>query len=275
VGEIKSTETSLEQQDSVGDQLSEMLERFTNRLCLSNPKLVERYGKSELQLIVEIRVCGIDEKLVALFQRAEFVGGVQEQIKFGKAVPRPHLFDHWLHGPTHDRPDVYSAIRRANGYQQAVLIDVVKSIEGPQFMSFPSSVRFDFAERFYGILPQALYCSSKEGLVLRGVIAKRKVELDVFPSVRPHEKQLPSQMVEGDPEIVDHIPGDRDKFNWDGRKARYVIDRLTGLRIALDANRIWIGCEESLANSVEINEVLFGPFDFDVNPCQFLVGGHF
>lgn len=40
MGKIESTETGLETQDSAADQISEMLERFKNRLTLDNPRLM-------------------------------------------------------------------------------------------------------------------------------------------------------------------------------------------------------------------------------------------
>lgn len=51
-------------------------------------------------------------------------------------------------------------------------------------------------------------------------------------------------------------------IRWNGLDARHVINRLAGLRIALGANYVGIGGEESIADFIEIDEVLFGPFYF-------------
>lgn len=157
---------------------------------------------------------------------------------------------------------------------QAVFVDVVKSVEDPEFMSLASLVRFDAKQRFYSVLPERLYCSSKKGFVLLGVVPEGEVNFRVCSPVWSHEEQLPSQMIQCDPEIVNDISSDEGILVWNRRNTLNVVNHLAGLRIALGADFVWVGCEESVADGCEVVEVLVGPFDFCVNPRKFFIRGH-
>jgi hypothetical protein len=48
----------------------------------------------------------------------------------------------------------------------------------------------------------------------------------------------------------------------DGLNAFQIIDRLSHLRIALSSDHVWLGIVKPSKPSLQISEVLFGPFGF-------------
>src|SRR5882762_10001527 len=70
----ESIEAGLEGGHSVADQINKLIDRFSNRLTLENLKLIERYLKGELHILVNLRARGSDIEYVALFQWAQNIG---------------------------------------------------------------------------------------------------------------------------------------------------------------------------------------------------------
>ncbi len=52
-------------ENNVVNQIRHVLERFDQRLSLNDPRLAERYIKSEIHVLVDFMLDGIDEQLVA------------------------------------------------------------------------------------------------------------------------------------------------------------------------------------------------------------------
>ena len=69
-------------------------------------------------------------------------------------------------------------------------------------------------------------------------------------------------MVERTHEILNGIAGDQCNAVWNRISASDVIDRLSRLRITLGPDLIRLSVQEGTMLSLQISDVLFGPFDF-------------
>ena len=236
--EFASNETRLKQHNSVADQVVEMLDRFQQRLTLANTQLAERYIKSELHFLIHFRIRGIDEEFVAHFQRAEDISGFHKEIENWKGLT-VGLFEM----SSHKCAEVDTSKARTDSDKQAVLVDIVKLVNDPEIVSLPSLVWFDRVERVNRILPHALYFSRKSGFVFCGT-------------------------------ALDQNACDGREADRCGADFRYIVDQLARLRIALGPDFIWIGIQEGAPCALEITDVLFGPFNFELDKCKSFIGSH-
>jgi hypothetical protein len=281
VAEIKSTEAGLEQGDSAADSIRKMLDRFQERLTLSNPRLIERYRKSELHILIEIKMLGTDRQYVACFQGINTgLGGSDHDLVRGSKHGVEHLLGQLSFQVGHVVPHRGAEVQviepaSSNCDQQPMLIDIVKAIEGPQLMPLPSLVWLGSAESIYSILPQGLYYSGKIGFVSRGRIVNGEIEIGIRVSVGDHKKQLVGQVIERTSEILDCVSGDGGDIGGYGVSSANggTLD-LAGMHITIGDEFVWVGAPESFKRRLKIEEVLFGPFNFDLNPRKFFIGSH-
>ena len=273
MGKIESTEAGLKQQDSVADKISEMLERYQNRLTLDNTRFIERYLKGELHILLHFSVRQINEQFVAYFQRDQIPSGSKESVEFRNDAAGELCLHHLLHFGMHKRAEVNASEVGVNGNQKAMLIDSVKAIENGKVTALPSVVWFDTIDRVYSVLPQALYFSRRIGFELRGIAVSGELNAGWHRDSRIiNGKQLYGQMIEGAPEILNSIADDGGKGNREWLNSSHVIDQLSRVRIALGPDFIWVGVAEGADLSLEITDMLFGPVDFYLNKRKSLIG---
>ena len=93
---------------------------------------------------------------------------------------------------------------------QAVLIDVVQAVEGPEVGPLPSLVWFERADCVNRVLPHALYFSQKSGFEFFGAFGNKKARLIPVTLGPPSADQIEllGQMVEGASQVVENVPGD-------------------------------------------------------------------
>jgi hypothetical protein len=156
-----------------------------------------------------------------------------------------------------------------------MLIDSVKAIDDGKITSLPSIVWFGTIDRVYSVLPQALYFSRSAGFELRGATVGREINVAIANGSGIVDKpQLLSQVVQGAPEILQNISGDCSngiRYFFDSKK---IIDQATRLRVALGPDFIRVGVEEDPDLSLEIDDVLFGPFNFYLNERKPFISSH-
>lgn len=172
----------------------------------------------------------------------------------------------FLHNLCQNRPsmcsDIHSTECRPYGNQQTVLIDAVESVEPPKGV-IPSLVWFDRIDSVYGILPHSMYFSVHSGLIFRGVIKDRKVNVTGVGDVSSPDPEQPiGQVVEGASEVLQDVPGDTGNLKRDGLNVNEVIDQLTRLRITLGRDFIGVGCLKGEDCRLQLLDMLVGPFDF-------------
>lgn len=203
----------------------ELMDLFEKRLRLDDLRLIERYVESKLKILVRFRIGGIDEELIACFQRKANVGG----------------------------PD---------GDQQ-VLLYVVQSVQCPDRV-IPSFVWFESVDCFERLLPYTLYLSALFGFVFLGTVGDREVDpVGVRRAVpRVATNDLVGEMVESAHKVFNSVSSEQGQAVGRRFDARYVIDQLARIRIVLDSDFVGIRLKESSDLAIEVRDVLFGPFDF-------------
>jgi hypothetical protein len=104
-------------------------------------------------------------------------------------------------------------------------------------------------------------------------VGRGQISMVAWPGVvGPNQKQLLGQMVEGAPKILDDIAGNSCEANWSNVDFRHIIDQLACLRIALGSDFIWVGFQESVDCTLEIADVLFSPFNFELEKRKSFIG---
>ena len=269
----KSQEDSLKHRaktkNDARDKLAHLMQRFEQGLALDNLRLAERYIAGELHLLLEFRVGRKTEEFVASFEREmryfgrfeDFVE-IRKRERLSRMAPSPTV----SHSPCRSWRDTVKKIRRTNGHNQAVFVDVVQLVEIPEQV-ISSFLWFDRVDSMYSVLPHTLYFSSELGRhVFRGTVADRKGSLYRGSSATSKDKLI-SQMVEGTPQVLQSITSDSRQFQWNISDASDVIDKLFRLRIGLGSDFIWRGWpgQKGSDRGIQIKEVLFGPFDFYEN----------
>jgi hypothetical protein len=151
--------------NDVIDQIHHMLERFDQRLTLTNLRLVERYMEMELHFLIEFGIRGRNEKFIAYLERFADPGEVATRIvlKDSLKVNQSPQWDGVI------QPEAGSTVLDNGGDQQAVFVDVVKLAEAPEQV-IPTFVRFDLMDSGYGLRGDSLYFSLHAGFVFRDII---------------------------------------------------------------------------------------------------------
>lgn len=241
----------------------DFMERWNQRLTLGNPNFCQRYLNQELWLLIHFRV-GDSEEFVACFQ--SFLGGVSGN-KPTDIIGEGECLAGVFPGPAISRffpiskRLTSSGMNRGYGDQQLMLVEVVKFFESPEFV-VPSFVWFDLVENVYNILPQVLYFSSKAGkLIVRGAVSNGEVHIPPIRKGRVSLDKVPNTVVEGASEIAENVPSDQRNFLWNGLDATKIVDELSRLRIVLTFDSVWMGFVESVTHSLEVTDVLAGPFN--------------
>lgn len=261
--------------DSAADKISEMLDRFNKRLTLSNPRFVERYVNSELHIFLEFSIREIRQKFVAHFQWAhDSASGFEVCDDWSKFNWDSSQFkEPFLRHLMYSSGDIKAPVVGCRGEQNTMLVENMEAIENPQLVPLSSLISVDTAESFYRILPQYLFYSSHCGFVFRGGIAngeiKFPVEIDSGCNL-----QLAGQMIQGTSKVIKRVPGNCADVDGNRIDFGHVIDRSSCLRVALGSNFIWPSIAEDADGSIEIHDVLFGPFNFNHGQSQSFGGSH-
>lgn len=241
------------------NKVTEMFERFNNRLALDNLRLGERYVKGEIHIIVHFSLACSD--YVAVFERLSEVGE-------GNAADA-HIGGTQKPGDCKSRS--YHVDERSE--QRMVLVGNVQIMENPESRALPASIRFGSVNGIYGALRHALYSSMTLGMVFRGKLPDGEAGLPVRrPAV--DENELVGEVVKGGSKIVNHIPGDKSDFNGRGLNVENAIDVISRMRVMLAPDSIGLTVEEPLPRDFQITDVLFGPFNFYADERKPFVSGH-
>jgi hypothetical protein len=189
-------------------ELEHFIERFEQRLTLNNLRLVERYLKFELHILLQFNDRRFGVEYVADLQRLPRTASVGPAHKINNSGVEG--FRH-LQGHSGAIIESNAAHREPRGgcEQQAVLIDIVKFVDLPESI-VPSLVRLDSVQASYRFWPRQLYFPlDLERHVFIGSLANgehddlgRKFGGDGLGNERI------KQVVKGTPEILENIAND-------------------------------------------------------------------
>lgn len=262
----------LETLDNVVNEIGHISERFVNRLTFNNLRLSERYDKGELGCIVHFTIGESAEEFAAYFQlvetqfdenlRGSQIGMPNPLLKSGLTAKEFVL--HLLKDTAKVHIGFFDQANNA-----AVLLNVVKLVEQPKTV-IPTFVWFERVNRFYRRIGRALYFAKSVGFVIRGAVVNRERDMRkrVFLIGRDANAfcsdmdQLIGEMVQRASQVTKSVGNELVYRDRNGLDAFQIIDRLTRLRIALGPDFIRLGVVEPSKPSLQVTEVLFGPFGF-------------
>lgn len=98
------------------------MDRFEQRLTLSDPRLAQRYAELKLLLRIRFLIDGADIEFEACFQREAFISGVEEDIH---GLKRRNRFsrEHRAKMPRHKLAEMYACGLGTDRKQQAVFFE--------------------------------------------------------------------------------------------------------------------------------------------------------
>jgi hypothetical protein len=88
-----------------------------------------------------------------------------------------------------------------------------------------------------------------------------KREIDLICRATVFNDQVASEQVQSSPQIVDCVPDDYGKSDWDGFDLLRFQEVLSCLRVYIGDNSIRISADKGADFGIEIRDVLFGPFN--------------
>lgn len=254
-------------EDSEGafDEYCELVERFENRLSLSNLRLVERYGHQRLNLLVHACWGGTIDFYV-VFQ------GIDGSRPGGDTRAAPHRLPVWA-GPTDAqasiRSDKHSWDRPASegvnvrgGYRNDALVFIqgVEFMKNPQ-RGIPSLVRLQPLNEAAGLGANPCYFSNRVGFKVLGSAADGKARASTCLSLVV-SNQITHEVVQTRPKVVDDITNDGRQLGWQRFVNTHAIDVISSSRILLSDHFVWAAFVEDFDGRLQLRDVLFGPFDF-------------
>lgn len=284
--QLQSNEQGLETENNAVNQIRHVLERFEDRLTLDNPRLAERYLKGDLKLLICFgnRVQGQDE-FVAYLERAfsdrrpqgHFIDSVSSGFGNPFRVEQvAELGDNRINnGTPEDGWQIVMGERRSDCYYESVLVGVVQFMEYPERVS-PSLVRFGRSDSILRRLRHALYFSWRVGSVFRGVIGDGEVRglENSFVGDFIGKDEMIGQVVKGGSQVEQNITdNERDTARRLGDTGHKILNSLRCLRVGLDCDGIRLSTEKELDFPLQVEDVLFGPFEFRPNASKSFVSG--
>ena len=243
------------------DKLRHLMQGFNNRLTLDNPRFIKCYINVKLHILLNFRF-GDSSEYVACFQDANILRLYHDSTNVGERLSGMASSPHFEDVCSLSWRRCVRGIESPNCKQKAVLVDVVESMEPPEYFAISSVVWLEGVDSLNRILPKRLYLPSKVGRkVFVGRFADWETSLE-RRSISGHQDKLISKMVKGAPKIMECVATNADKVIGNLSHIDKVITAFEFVRIGLNLDSIWVGVKESLASGIQIFDVLFGPFDF-------------
>jgi hypothetical protein len=253
--DVKRLQQRGEQRDDALNGASELLKRWEKRLTLQNLRLVERYAECEIDICVH-RVTRNPPEQDGAHNYALSLFGSQDRrrVRPSRRVSKGADVGHQA---IQVENDVLVGLRY--GEQEAVLIDNVEVVQGPQG-GIASLVWLETVKDVQRLLADAICLSRSAGFVL-GFGRPQREGGCVGRLAAVGDHKLVDKMVEGRPQIVDDISGLKRERGWQRIRSGYYPFPVPGLRVVLDRDFVAVGLAKSLDSSVEIAEVVLGPID--------------
>src|SRR5687767_12753465 len=231
---------------------------------MDNPHFAKRYRELKLKLHIHFSEVGGNAK-----QFCAVMYGTERCHPLDLAG-REELAGQGLNGEVGHDP---GQVRGVVGWdEEPVLVYLIDRIEEAQQL-VPAFIRFDFLEDVHRSLSPALYCSRKFGVQFIGTGVDRKILARSHP-VGAWMVGLSPEQVEGGPQVVDSISGHRAPSQRRLHRDAGEYNQLPRLRIVLSDDRISVALKKGGDLGVEIDDVLFGPFDLDPAAGGPIDGGH-
>ena len=243
---------SFEDSDDLLGELSEIEQRWNDRLTINNLSLAERYLKGELRLVACLQVGnGTDKQLRAILQGIFPIGGLNRDAGHDLLYVGPF----WRQL----KPNRDVLVGRPYRHDSLVFIQSVKLMDEPERFA-PSFIWLEFVDDASDLSSNALYLSRRVGFKRLAVIADGEAgALCDLPMV-DHDK-LAHQIVQGRAKVMRDIPDDGAQGGGYAFDDADTVDVASSLRIVIADDHIWIALVESADLRFKLTDVAFGPFD--------------
>lgn len=252
----------IESDDDGVNQIRELMERWKHRLTAHNLAITERYAKGELRVLVEFSLLPMRNsvKFCALFE------GI---------CPRENGWNgHYdlLRSAGELEGNASGQMGGTTNKKQTVFVAIVKQMQTHQVF-IPSSVRVESVDHLYRLWGDSLYFSGRFGFVMLQTLFADRERGIVVGGLAVRQNQLPDKMVKGGSEVLENISDDKGKIFGNRFTLTQLYDEVSSLRLSLSDERIGIGWfgEKAMNPSIQVSDVMFGPFDFEPNGFGSLV----
>jgi hypothetical protein len=255
----------LELADDPVHKLRKLMDKWKDRLAPNNLRFAERYLKGEIEIRVHyrpVKQSAEGAEFCAIFKNLG-IGGVVRHLEGD--VSRITCGSSELKEAAH--------VPESNNQQEAVFVEVVELVEFQEVIA-PALVRLNRVDEAYRSCAHSLYLSRSSGYVIGRSLVNRKAGI-LGRCLPVSLNELPSQVIERAAEVVNNISEDQRKRDWRAGDDFCLESIRSGLRIALKDKSVRIGITEQLASTIELADVVIGPFDFCVDADEpVCCGGH-
>lgn len=255
-----------EERDKLADdsinKARKLVEKWNDRLTMDNLRLCERYLKGEIEFLVSLyREPGHAAQFCAVIKYAGQSGSGSmpsnhEARNSSDALGRQ--FSHgFLGGPQTEAERIDAKCHHG---QQPMFVNIVEFVEAPEIV-VPTLIRLERINDAYGARAHSLYLSRRIGFVFGSTLADGEVSVRAT-GLPVCVNQLPRQVVKAASQLVDCL-SDQQREDHRGICMNMNSEHsLSGLRVILGQNAVWIGFAEGQDVGFQITDVAFGPFDF-------------
>lgn len=244
------------------DAFCRLIEKQNNRLTFTNRRFVERYFKGELHILVQFRITGAPVELIADFQRAPIVLGTKPKAGRRSTDDTGVSFDLLAEDFVYNGVDAKTVEACPDNIYSSVLVDVVELVQYPEYVPFPSLVRFSLLQDIDRALMSNLYFSMKRGRKLSPGIGHGVRNAVVVWATAPSHMNLHGEVIQGPTKVVEGITHNNPNASGNVLDTAHVIDCLSALRITIFPGGIGAEVEKSSDQLLSITDVFFGPFEF-------------
>jgi len=261
--------------NDLGHEITRLMERFDNRLTLSNLRLAERYMKGEINVLIRLCIRGINEDYVACFQRTDSLlrsdvnvcGDSEDEVLTVRRPPQQATAT--VFQVSSVPIGVQESQRSRDGCQLAVFIDQIECVESPE-NRIASLVWLAPLNALATLWADALYFFPKVGLFSLG----RVKDWECREASRTRHESV-DEVIKGASQVLQHIASDRRERGGRIGHLNHAIEQLSRIRIALGPEFIGVCVTESDKLIFEFRDVLFGPFNFGRRTADIAGHGHF
>jgi hypothetical protein len=246
------------------------VEGFSDRKTLSNPRLVQHYRKSEINILVWFRTRGIGVDYIACFEREDLPGRpdiILNSDSRNKTVPISSAL-HYVPATVFEESSVSTDIQqpercgdRSNSF---VFVENVQLVQSPE-NRINSVVWVESLDYLFSLWREATYFGSKGlfslGSLLRWINkGEASVRCDLRGKSADHVIQSASQVVECVPSGGGDIRRSAD--------LDHAINQLTRLWITLGSEFVRVCVPEREELIFDFRDVLFGPFNLGLSAAD-------
>lgn len=247
--------------DDALNQLRQLGQKWQDRLTIDNLRLDERYLVEQLNIWVYLERPwrGTTREFLAIFHYlgSRTLGTLPQHCKIERGDQAKG------HSRRGIKTNHVSSQPECGDNQQAVLVDIVKLVKSPD-VAVPTLVRLCRFDELQQIWRDTVYYSWVNGLIFLGGLADR-VSGPVCRRLPIGLNQLPDQVIQGGTQVMHSVTDDGGNTDRDLLSDLKPVNALSGLRIEIDTDSIWISGAESLPFGIKIADVFFGPFDLGPN----------